>query len=73
TIHFNTSTIITSTITVFPNMSNLHDIQLFLMDLDGTIYHENELIDGASLFFDLLKKQKKRYVFMTNKTQTISK
>ncbi len=54
-------------------MSNLYDIQLFLMDLDGTIYHENEFIDGAAFFFDLLKKQKKRYVFMTYKIQTISK
>ena len=47
-------------------MTELKDIRLFLMDLDGTIYHENVLIDGATQFFKLLQEQKKKYVFMTN-------
>ena len=36
------------------------------MDMDGTIYHENELIPGALEFFNLLDRQGKNYVFMTN-------
>lgn len=47
-------------------MNNLKDIELFLMDMDGTIYHENELIPGALDFFRLLREQEKKYVFMTN-------
>lgn len=37
-----------------------------MLDMDGTIYHENSLIPGAKDFFELLKKQGKNYVFMTN-------
>lgn len=45
---------------------SLKEKTLFLLDMDGTIYHENDLIDGASDFFSALKKQGKKYVFMTN-------
>ena len=44
----------------------LKDIELFLMDMDGTIYHEDEIIPGALEFFALLRTQGKRYAFMTN-------
>ena len=44
----------------------LKDIELFLMDMDGTIYHEDEIIPGALEFFALLRSQGKRYAFMTN-------
>ena len=44
----------------------LKNKKLFLLDMDGTIYHENELIDGAVEFFDTLNRQGKKYVFMTN-------
>jgi len=46
--------------------TSLKDISLFLMDMDGTIYHENEIIPGALEFFELLRAQGKRYAFMTN-------
>ena len=42
------------------------DSQLFLFDLDGTIYLGNELIDGARELLSLLKKQGKSYCFLTN-------
>lgn len=48
------------------NKQNLCDIDLFLLDMDGTIYIENELIEGAMDFFDILIKNNKKYVFMTN-------
>ena len=44
----------------------LKDIDLFLMDMDGTIYHGDEIIPGALEFFSLLRSQGKHYVFMTN-------
>lgn len=44
----------------------LKEKKLFLLDMDGTIYHENKLIDGSLEFFSLLKKEKKDYVFITN-------
>ena len=47
-------------------MQDLKSIQLFMLDMDGTIYNEDTLISGASEFFDLLNKQGKSYVFMTN-------
>lgn len=47
-------------------MNNLSDIRLFLLDMDGTIYHENELIPGAREFFDYLNDHSLKYAFMTN-------
>lgn len=47
-------------------MTPLKDIQLYLLDMDGTIYNENELIPGAAEFFATLQKQGKKYAFMTN-------
>lgn len=47
-------------------MQPLKDIQLFMLDMDGTIYNEDELIPGAMDFFTLLNRQGKEYVFMTN-------
>lgn len=47
-------------------MQDLKDIQLYMLDMDGTIYNEDTLIQGSSEFFDLLNRQGKDYVFMTN-------
>lgn len=40
--------------------------QLFLLDMDGTVYLENELIPGAKEFISALIKTNRDYVFMTN-------
>lgn len=47
-------------------MQELKSIQLFMLDMDGTIYNENTLIPGALDFFNLLNREGKQYVFMTN-------
>lgn len=47
-------------------MQDLKSIQLFMLDMDGTIYNEDTLIPGALEFFDLLNEQGKDYIFMTN-------
>lgn len=47
-------------------MENLKEKNVFLLDMDGTIYLGDELIDGAKEFLDTLKREKKRYIFLTN-------
>ena len=38
-------------------MKNLQDIKCYLLDMDGTIYLGNELIEGAKEFLQKLKKK----------------
>lgn len=47
-------------------MRNIKDIKCFLLDMDGTIYLGNELIEGAREFLDTLKKKNIKYLFLTN-------
>lgn len=47
-------------------MSILKEKDTFLLDMDGTIFLGNELIDGAITFLDTLKQKGKRYIFLTN-------
>ncbi len=47
-------------------MSDLKDIKLFLLDMDGTIYIDNDLFDGTIDFLNYVKEIGGRYMFMTN-------
>lgn len=47
-------------------MSNLKDKRLFLLDMDGTIYLDNDLFDGTTDFLDYVKRIGGKYVFLTN-------
>ena len=47
-------------------MERLKNKSLYLLDMDGTIYFENELIDGAADFLKSLRDNGKDYIFMTN-------
>ncbi|MFA7636647.1 MAG: HAD-IIA family hydrolase [Monoglobales bacterium] len=47
-------------------MNNLKNIKLYLLDMDGTIYLDNELFDGTLDFLELVKKRGGRYIFLTN-------
>jgi len=47
-------------------MERLREIKCFLLDMDGTIYLGDKLIDGATEFLDILKEQDKEFLFMTN-------
>ena len=47
-------------------MSNLKDKKLFLLDMDGTIYLDNDLFDGTTDFLEHVKKIGGRYMFLTN-------
>jgi len=47
-------------------MTDLKDIRLFLLDMDGTLYLGDNVIDGAVEFIELLEKQGKKYIYLTN-------
>lgn len=47
-------------------MTELKNIELFLLDMDGTVNLGNVPIDGAEDFLRLLISQKKDYIFLTN-------
>ena len=44
----------------------LKEKEIFLFDMDGTIYVENQLIDGALELLNTLKDNNKKYIFLTN-------
>ena len=43
-------------------MEKLEDIKCYLLDMDGTIYLGNELIDGAKEFLEKLKEREIKYI-----------
>ncbi len=47
-------------------MNSLKDKKLFLLDMDGTIYLDNDLFDGTLDFLDYVKSIGGRYIFLTN-------
>ena len=47
-------------------MSNLKDLKLFLLDMDGTIYLDDDLFDGTLDLLEHIKEIGGRYIFMTN-------
>ena len=51
------------------NLENLRAKTGFICDMDGVIYHGNKLIPGVKEFVEWLKKENKRYLFLTNSSQ----
>ncbi len=47
-------------------MNKLKEKRLFLLDMDGTIYLDNELFDGTVDFLCHVRKIGGRYIFLTN-------
>ncbi len=41
----------------------------FICDMDGVIYHGNRLLPGVKEFLDWLKRNDKRFLFLTNSSQ----
>ncbi len=44
----------------------LSSVRGFLLDMDGTFYLSDRLLEGALHFIDLLRQQKKEFLFVTN-------
>lgn len=47
-------------------MSNLKSKRLFLLDMDGTIYLDNDIFDGTLDFLNYVKSIGGKYIFLTN-------
>ncbi|MDD4011348.1 MAG: HAD-IIA family hydrolase [Sphaerochaetaceae bacterium] len=47
-------------------MQNLRDKKGFICDMDGVIYHGNQILDGVKEFVQWLKDEGKEYLFLTN-------
>ena len=47
-------------------MAALEDKRLFLLDMDGTIYLDEELFPGTKPFLEAVKGRGGRYLFLTN-------
>ncbi len=47
-------------------MKNLNEKKFFLLDMDGTIYLDNDLFDGTLDFLSEVKKKGGKYLFVTN-------
>ena len=47
-------------------MNNLKQLKLYLLDMDGTIYLDNNLFDGTIDFLTYIKSIGGRYIFLTN-------
>ena len=48
------------------NTEKLNNVKLFLLDMDGTIYLSDTLIDGADKFLDTLTEKDRDFLFLTN-------
>ncbi len=51
----------------------LASVTCFLLDMDGTFYLGNRLIDGALKFIEVLRQQKKQFLFLTNNSSKHSR
>ena len=47
-------------------MGNLSDKKLFLLDMDGTIYLDDQVFDGTVEFLQYVKETGGKYLFLTN-------
>lgn len=47
-------------------MEKLKEKKCFLLDMDGTIYLGDKLIEGAKDFLNKLKEKNKKFIFLTN-------
>ncbi len=50
-------------------MHKLQDKKAFISDMDGVIYHGNNLLPGACKFIDWLKANNKKFLFLTNSSE----
>ena len=50
-------------------MEELRAKKGFICDMDGVIYHGNQLLPGVSEFVDFLKNENKEFLFLTNSSE----
>lgn len=54
------------------NLENLRSKKLFVLDMDGTFYLGNKLIEGSLDFLEKLKETGREFLFFTNNSSKIS-
>ena len=50
----------------------MHELRLkkaFICDMDGVVYHGNRLLPGAKEFVNWVKREHKRFLFLTNSSE----
>lgn len=50
-------------------MDELKNKTAFISDMDGVVYHGNNLLPGASDFVRIMEKKKMKYLFLTNSSE----
>ncbi|RAK09757.1 NagD protein [Halanaerobium saccharolyticum] len=48
------------------DLNDLKEIKFFMLDMDGTIYLENDILKGSLDFLEKLEKTDRDYIFLTN-------
>ena len=48
----------------------LEETELFVLDMDGTFYLDEDILDGALDFLEAVRKRNKKYLFFTNNSST---
>ncbi|HOV94687.1 MAG TPA: HAD-IIA family hydrolase [Spirochaetales bacterium] len=52
-----------------PDLQAIRNKNAFIIDMDGVIYHGNFLLPGAAEFVAWLKKNQKKFLFLTNSSE----
>ncbi len=50
-------------------MEEIRSKNAFICDMDGVIYHGNRLLPGAKEFLEWLRKENKKFLFLTNSSE----
>ena len=53
-------------------MNSLQHRKAFICDMDGVIYHGNRLLEGVKEFVGWLKKEEKKFLFLTNSSSGVN-
>ncbi|MDR1893522.1 MAG: 4-hydroxy-3-methylbut-2-enyl diphosphate reductase [Spirochaetales bacterium] len=51
------------------NMETLRSKKAFICDMDGVLYHGNQLLPGVKEFVEWLRKESKAFLFLTNASE----
>lgn len=57
---------------IMPKNKALKDVKLFALDMDGTVYLGNGLIEGSLDFIEQLREQGRDFIFMTNNSSKVA-
>ena len=55
------------------NAEELKKKTLYLLDMDGTIYNENEIFEGTLDFLNEIERRQGQYIFITNNSSRSEK